>query len=89
MSIMGSNKSRQHYVNMFINTKLTLDEQLDYLKKDIRSLIFDISLLSVLQHKLGISLKSLLENTNSRFLKFFYVLFYPFTWMFTKPQINQ
>lgn len=89
VSIIRSNKSRQHYLNMFINTKLTLDEQLDYLKEDLRSLIFEISLLSILQHKLGISLKSLLKNTNSNILKFFYIFFYPFTWVSTTPKINK
>lgn len=88
-SIIRSTKSRQHYVDMFINTKYTLDEQLDYIRKNPRVFIQDIAIVSVLRHKLEIPLSDLLRHTHSVLLKASYVLSAPFACLVRNPQIKE
>jgi glycosyltransferase involved in cell wall biosynthesis len=88
-SILRGDKSRQHYVNMFINTKMILDEQLDYNLKSPITLFKDIAIVSILRRKLRIPLSELLKNTKSGFLKASYVACTPFSYLFRKPVIRQ
>lgn len=87
-SIIRSNKSRQHYVDMFINFKMVLDEQLDYIVKSPKDFIFNVCLVSVLRHKLSIPLKDLLKHTPSLLLKILYTITSPFTFFVKNPQIG-
>lgn len=87
-SIIRSSKSRQHYVDMFINTKMILDEQLDFLKRNPKSLIKRVAIVSILRHKLHISLSGLLHHTNSTLLKVLYVLMIPLGYISRTPEIK-
>lgn len=88
-SIIRSDKGRQHYVDMFINTKIILDEQLDYLKKFPRAFFQNLAIVSILRHKLGISLSDLLRNTQSALLKTCYVIISPFACLAYNPRIQK
>ncbi|MEW9603868.1 glycosyltransferase family 2 protein [Bacteroides sp. L008] len=88
-SIIRGHKSRQHYVDMFINTKMILDEHLDYIKKSPSHFIQDVAIVSILRHKLGISLKELLKNTKSVLLKCCFVLAIPLAYLARNPKISK
>lgn len=87
-SIIRSNKSRQHYLDMFINTKMIMDEQFDYIKKSPILLLKNIAIIGILRHKLKISLNALLQNTNSNILKLCNILFVPFVFLVINPKIK-
>ena len=89
ISILRGDRSRQHYVNMFINNKMILDEQLDYILKNPIALLKEIAIVSILRRKLKIPLSELLHNTESRFLKVSYVICSPFAYLIRKPKIRQ
>lgn len=88
-SIIRNNKSLQHYVDMFINTKMILDEHLDYIKKSPSHFIQDVAIVSILRHKLGFSLKELLKNTKSELLKCCFVLATPLAYLARNPKISK
>lgn len=88
-SIIRSNKSRQHYIDMFINTKIILDEQLDYIRKSPKELLQDIAIVGILRHRLGISLHDLLRNTSSALLRTCYILSAPIACLVRKPKISE
>lgn len=88
-SIIRSNKSRQHYLDMFINTKMILDEQLDYLIKSPITLIKYIAIVSILRHKLNIPLQTLFHNTESIILRIAFTLSSPIAIIIKKPQVNE
>ena len=88
-SIIRSDKGRQHYVDMFINTKIILDEQLDYLKKSPKAFIQNLAIVSILRHKLGIPISDLLHNTQSALLKTCYVIIAPFACLACNPRIQK
>ncbi len=88
-SIIRSNKNRQHYIDMFINTKFLLDEQLDYIGRSPKAFIQNIAIVSILRHKLRIPLFDLLRNTKSILLKICYVLSTPFAYMVRNPKIKK
>lgn len=73
-SLIRSNKSEKHYLNMFINTKMVLDEQLDYIAKNPLSLLRSIMMVQFLRGYLNIPLKDLVKNTISIALKTGYVV---------------
>ena len=87
-SLMRSNKSRNHYLNMFINNKMVLDEQLDYIVKTPVSLIKSILLISILRSKLNIPFRELLQHTKSFLLKTGYIMLYPVAWISRYPKIK-
>ena len=88
-SIIRSNKSRQHYVDMFINTKMILDEQLDFLKKSLILLCEYIAIVCILRHKLSIPISELLHNTQSVFLRICYIILIPLACVARKPRIER
>lgn len=88
-SLIRAKKSRKHYLNMFINNKMLLDEQLDYIKKNPVDMIKKILLVGVLRNKLSLSLKELLRNTNSFFLKGSFILILPFCVLYPWPKIEK
>ncbi len=83
VSLIRAFKSRQHYVNMFINTKMMLDENYDYICKSTANLLKNIALLQLLRNYLGISNKELSRNTPLRKLRLFYKILYPISFMGT------
>lgn len=87
-SIIRSNKNRQHYIDMFINFKMILDEQQDYMIKSPKEYIFNICLVSILRIKLRVSLKVLLAHTPSLFLKILYTIISPFAFFVKNPKIG-
>ena len=66
-------KSRQRYVDMFLNEKMINDEQLDYRKRNPKDLIKSVIIVDILSGYLGISVKELCRHTPSRLLKMAYV----------------
>lgn len=88
-SIIRSNKSRQHYMDMFINTKMILDEQLDFLKKSPIDLMKNVAIVCILRNKLHIPVSDLLRNTDSMLLKTMYSLVIPFACLSKKPVIKE
>ena len=88
-SIIRSKKDRQHYLDMFINTKMCLDEQFDYIRRTPCVLLKDIAIVSILRCRLGISLFELLRFTNLRILKVCYVITTPIAWVVKFPKINE
>lgn len=88
-SIIRSTKSRQHYIDMFINTKIILDEQLDYICISPKVLIQNIAIICILRNKLGIPLLDLLHHTKSTLLKTCYVLSAPFACFAQTPKIKK
>lgn len=87
-SLTRSNKSRQHYMDLFINTKISMDEQLDYIQKSPIMLLKKIAIISILRIKLGISLKDLLQHTSSFLLKLCYIVSMPIAFLFKNLQIK-
>lgn len=78
VSLSRSIKNRQHYVDVFLNEKLVLDEQIDLvLKYNKLSIPKRIMLVNCLRDYLDIKYIDLLRNTQSCFLKFCYIL----TWI--------
>lgn len=72
--LVRSKKNYQHYMDMFINTKMLLDEQIDYCMLNPYSLFKSIAIISILRHKLKIPLKDLLYHTPSLLLKISYII---------------
>lgn len=86
-SLSRAVKSRQHYLDMFINAKLSLDEKWDYLKLNKRGLFENIMIVSVLRHKLKIPFRELQMHTENRLLKIAFFILYPFNYLIKKPNV--
>lgn len=65
-------RTKQYYIDKFLNLKMLNDEQLDYISKDIKLLIVSSIKIMILAGYLHISLKDLLLHTNSKLLKSLY-----------------
>lgn len=76
-SIIRAKKGRQHYLNMFINSKMILDEQYDYIKKSSVCLLKNVLLINFLRKYLGIKASDLIANTNSNKIRALYYLTMP------------
>ena len=74
VSLTRSIKSRQHYLDMFINEKMCLDEQYDYISLNYRDLIKRIIKLQLLRGYLNIPLDELINHTERKKLKFLFNL---------------
>ncbi len=81
VSLIRAVKSRQHYVNMFINTKMMLDENYDYISKSTTGMLKTIVMMQMIRDYLGVSHRELLRNTTRKTLRILYNLFYPFSFM--------
>lgn len=79
---------RQHYVDMFINMYLLVEEQLDWLKCDKLGLVKKLVIISILRYKLKLSFKELLKQTKSSTICFLYILLLPFVFFAKKPVIK-
>lgn len=86
-SLTRAVKSRQHYMDMFINTELSLVENYDYIKYDKKKLLKNIILVSVLRHKLNIPFKELITHTDKGLLKISYYILYPVSFLIRKPVV--
>lgn len=71
-SILRTNKSKSHYLNMFLNAKMRLDEEFDYINKFPIKLIKQVALIQLLRGYLGVPLKDLIIHTNTPKLKKIY-----------------
>ncbi len=87
VSIIRARRSKKHYLNMFLNSKIQLDEQYDYISRNKISLFKSVCIVAILRSKLGISQKELLNHTNNTKLKFLYSVLYPFAWLSPSPKI--
>ena len=88
-SLMRSNKSRNHYLNMFINEKMILDEQFDYISKSPKRLLKDVLLVGILRSKLKLSFAELQKNTSNKLLKTLYFITAPICVFSPKPNIDK
>lgn len=86
VSLMRSAKSRNHYLNMFINEKMILDEQLDYIRKSPKQLIQDVMLVGILRSKLKISFRELQKNTSSKLLRMLFLVTAPLCIFSPRPK---
>ncbi len=77
VSLIRAKKSRQHYLDMFINTKMVLDEQLDYVKRSPKGLLKMILIVNLLRNYLGVSLSDLIRHTHSMLLRLLYFVSWP------------
>ena len=77
VSLIRAKKSRQHYMDMFINTKMQLEEQLDYIRLSPKILLKMVLMVNLLRFYLGVGLIDLLRHTQSALLRFFYVVSWP------------
>ncbi len=84
-SLSRAVKTRQHYLDMFINTKLDLEENWDYIKLNKKKLIEAIMIVSVLRRKLHISFHELQLHTGNRLLRIIFLLLYPFNYLIIRP----
>lgn len=78
-SLMRQPKSRQFYVDRFINSKMILDEQYDYISKRKIELFKRCLTLNWVRAHIGIKFSELLKETASWKLKLYYCLSYPTT----------
>lgn len=76
-SLIRANKTKQHYLDMFINHKMQLDEQLDYILRSVRIFIKMLCLVELLRGYLGIGIKDLLKHTDAKLLKISYIVLAP------------
>lgn len=88
-SLVRANKTYQHYIDMFINSHMILNEQVDYIKYDPKYYLRKIVIVSVLRYKLSIPFGELLKHTKSKSLKISYCLLYPFTWLSINPKVTK
>lgn len=64
VSLTRGVKSRQHYLDLFLNTKISLDEQYDLMWKYHKTALFkSIAMVNCLRGYLSISFKQILKNT--------------------------
>jgi len=78
VSLTRAEKSRQHYLDVFLNNKVTLDEQIDIiLKYDWIELARRIVLVNFFRDYLDIGFGDLMKNTDSHLLRVLYCL----TWL--------
>lgn len=87
-SLMRGKKSRNHYLNMFINEKMMLDEQLDYIRRKPKQLLKDVLLVGVLRAKLKISFRDLQKHTSNQLLKTLFFITAPICYLSPKPKIS-
>ncbi len=85
-SILRGPKSRQHYMDMFINMFLLLNEQYDWVSRNLLDLLKKCLIVSVLRCRLHISFADMLSHTKSYRLKMFYLMLYPFGFLTNKPK---
>lgn len=84
-SLSRAVKSRQHYLDMFINSKLSIDEMYDYLLLKKIEFFKTALIISILRRWLGIPFGDLIRNTDKGFLKGLYYVLYPIGYLVKKP----
>lgn len=80
ISLMHGAKSRQHYIDVFLNMKVTLDEQYDLIEKyngGKISLLKTVMIVNMLRQYLGISYKEMVDSVDNKLLRCMYGL----TWL--------
>ena len=88
VSLMRQIKSRQFYLDSFINKKIIIDEQFDYISRSLILLLKYVLSINWLRAYLKISFGELLYNTNNKVLKATYIIAYPLS-IFNKIYINK
>ncbi len=77
VSLSRSEKSKQHYLDVFLNEKLTLEEQFDLIKKyDKSSILKRVLFVNCMRDYLGIKYSDLIKNTDNSHVRFYYNLTY-------------
>lgn len=88
-SLVRAKKTYQHYIDIFINSHMILNEQLDYYILDIKLLVQMVFIVSILRSKLEIPLGKLIKHTHRNFLKLTYIILYPIAWLSVSPKITK
>lgn len=76
-SILRGKKTRQHYIDMFINTYIANNEQYDFISRSFPRLLSNIVLVSMLRGFLNIKICEVVHHSANIHLKLLYTLFYP------------
>ena len=79
VSIIRSVKNSRHYTNMFINSKMILEEQYDYISRSTKELLRSVCLVLLLRKQIGVSQKMLLAHTENAYVRRLYRLLSPIT----------
>ena len=75
--LMSQVKSPQFFIDSFINAKLTLDEQYDYISRDFLFLIKRCLVFNWFRSHIGINLFEVIKRTSNLRLRLLYLLVYP------------
>lgn len=85
-SLSSGKHDRQHYLDMFINEKLFLDELNDFFLYSPVKFIESLLIVSILRCKLHFPFNRLLKETSSKWIRFFYVIFAPIGYLY--PELH-
>ena len=77
VSLMRQPKSHQFYLDRFINAKMIMDEQFDYISLSRKRLIKRCIVINWLRSYAGISFKDMIKHTSLSQLRFMYKMAYP------------
>lgn len=81
VSLMRREKTRQFFIDSFINSKMMLDEQYDYISRDKLSFLKRCLKINWIRSYLGIGICDLIKNTHNSCIKLGYCLAYPISFM--------
>lgn len=75
VSILRHKKTRQHYINSLVSSKLVFEEHNDYLRRAPKAYLVQVAIISILTCALGLKYRDLLLNMNKG--KLVILMFYP------------
>ena len=76
-SLIRHKKDKQHYWNSFLNHKFLVDEQSDYMSRNVFQYIKTILRINIYRNYLGVGMLDFLHHTKKGNLKFLYILTWP------------
>ena len=88
VSLIRSKKSRQHYMDMFINSHFLMEEQFDFIRKSPLDSFKNMAIVGVLGRKLHIPLRDLWQNSSVIF-RLPYTFFFFIGGFVSKPHVPQ
>lgn len=86
-SLTRARKTRQRYLDQFLNTVILLNEQLEFRKRNPRKLLYDIIWLTSVRKKLDIPLKEFVLHIDNTILKMVMVVLSPLSLILQSPKV--
>ena len=86
-SLTRARKTRQRYLDVFLNIVILLNEQLDFRKKNPRKLLYDIIWVTSVRKKLGIPLGEFVLHIDNTFLRIVMVVLSPLSLILQSPKV--